>query len=58
LLRFELEHRAYFERWVNARDARFYRAQGVRAAIDAAEFCGNGCLISIHKFGRFADKTG
>jgi ribosomal-protein-alanine N-acetyltransferase len=37
LLRFELEHRAYFERWVNARDARFYSEQGVRAAISAAE---------------------
>jgi ribosomal-protein-alanine N-acetyltransferase len=37
LLRFELEHRAYFERWVNARDTGFYSAQGVRAAIAAAE---------------------
>jgi [ribosomal protein S5]-alanine N-acetyltransferase len=37
LLRFELEHRAYFERWVNARDTRFYSEQGVRAAIAAAE---------------------
>jgi ribosomal-protein-alanine N-acetyltransferase len=37
LLRFELEHRAYFERWVNARDPRFYSEQGVRAAIDAAD---------------------
>ena len=37
LLRFELEHRAYFERWVNARDSTFYSEQGVRAAIAAAE---------------------
>ena len=37
LLRFELEHRAYFERWVNARDPAFYSAQGVAAAIAAAE---------------------
>ena len=37
LLRFELEHRAYFERWVNARDPAFYSAQGVASAIDAAE---------------------
>jgi [ribosomal protein S5]-alanine N-acetyltransferase len=29
LLRFELEHRAYFESWVNARDPAFYSAQGV-----------------------------
>jgi ribosomal-protein-alanine N-acetyltransferase len=37
LLRFELEHRAYFERWVNARDPAFYSADGVAAAIAAAE---------------------
>jgi [ribosomal protein S5]-alanine N-acetyltransferase len=37
LLRFELEHRAYFERWVNPRDPAFYSEQGVRAAIAAAE---------------------
>jgi ribosomal-protein-alanine N-acetyltransferase len=37
LLRFELEHRAYFERWVNARDPAFYNASGVAAAIAAAE---------------------
>ena len=37
LLRFELEHRAYFERWVNARDPKFYCEQGVAAAIAAAE---------------------
>jgi ribosomal-protein-alanine N-acetyltransferase len=37
LLRFELEHRAYFERWVNARDPKFYSEQGVDAAIAAAE---------------------
>jgi len=37
LLRFELEHRAYFERWVNARDPAFYSPQGVAAAIAAAE---------------------
>ena len=36
LLRFELEHRAYFERWVNARDPKFYSEQGVAAAIAAA----------------------
>ena len=37
LLAFELEHRAYFERWVNARDPRFYSEQGVADAIAAAE---------------------
>jgi ribosomal-protein-alanine N-acetyltransferase len=37
LLRFELEHRAYFERWINARDPAFYTVQGVDAAIAAAE---------------------
>jgi ribosomal-protein-alanine N-acetyltransferase len=37
LLRFELEHRAYFESWVNARDPAFYSVQGVAAAIAAAE---------------------
>ena len=37
LLHFELEHRAYFERWVNSRDPRFYTGQGVAAAIAAAE---------------------
>lgn len=37
LLRFELAHRAYFERWVNARDPRYYSEQGVAAAIAAAE---------------------
>ena len=37
LLRFELEHRDYFERWVNARAPTFYSEQGVRAAIAAAE---------------------
>jgi len=37
LLRFELAHRAYFETWVNHRDPSFYSAQGVAAAIAAAE---------------------
>ena len=37
LLRFELEHRAYFERWVQARTPAFYGADGVAAAIAAAE---------------------
>ena len=37
LLRFELEHRAFFERWINARDPTFYSAQGVDAALAAAE---------------------
>jgi ribosomal-protein-alanine N-acetyltransferase len=37
LLRFELTHRAYFERWVNARDPAFYSEQGVAAAIAHAE---------------------
>ena len=37
LLRFELEHRAFFERWINARDPKFYSAQGVAAAIAAAQ---------------------
>jgi ribosomal-protein-alanine N-acetyltransferase len=37
LLGFELEHRAYFESWVNARDPAFYSVQGVAAAIAAAE---------------------
>jgi ribosomal-protein-alanine N-acetyltransferase len=42
LLRFELEHRAHFERWVNARDPAFYSAQGVEAAIAAAEAARTG----------------
>jgi ribosomal-protein-alanine N-acetyltransferase len=37
LLRFELAHRAYFERWINARDPTFYSEHGVAAAIAAAE---------------------
>jgi ribosomal-protein-alanine N-acetyltransferase len=37
LLRFELEHRAYFERWVTARDPAYYSEQGVAAAIAGAE---------------------
>ena len=37
LLRFELAHRAYFERWVQARAPAFYSADGVGAAIAAAE---------------------
>ena len=37
LLRFELAHRAYFERWVNSRDPAYYSEQGVAAAIAAAE---------------------
>ena len=37
LLRFELEHRAYFERWVQARAPAFYSADGVAEAIGAAE---------------------
>ncbi|MBW8779083.1 MAG: GNAT family N-acetyltransferase, partial [Burkholderiales bacterium] len=37
LLRFELEHRAWFERWVQARDPAFYSAAGMAAAIAAAE---------------------
>ena len=37
LLAFELEHRAYFESWVNARDPCFYSEQGVADAIAAAE---------------------
>ena len=37
LLRFEREHRAWFERWINARVAGFYSEQGVAAAIAAAE---------------------
>ena len=37
LLRFEIEHRAYFERWVQARASAFYSADGVAAAIAAAE---------------------
>jgi len=36
LLRFELEHRAYFERWITARDPKFYSDEGVGAAIAAA----------------------
>jgi len=46
LLRFELEHRAYFERWVNARDPAFYSAGGVAAAIAAAEDAwADGCAF-------------
>ena len=37
LLRFELAHRAWFERWVSAREPKFYSEQGVAAAIAAAE---------------------
>lgn len=37
LLRFELAQRAYFERWVNARDSLFYSARGVASAVAAAE---------------------
>ncbi|MEO5687877.1 MAG: GNAT family protein [Burkholderiaceae bacterium] len=37
LLRFELEHRAYFERWVNARDPAYYTEQGVATAVAWAE---------------------
>ena len=37
LLRFELAHRAYFERWVSAREPAFYSESGVAAAIAAAE---------------------
>ena len=37
LLRFEIEHRAYFERWVQARAPGFYSADGVAAAIAAAQ---------------------
>ena len=37
LLRFELEHRAFFERWINARDPKFYSEQGAAAAIASAE---------------------
>jgi ribosomal-protein-alanine N-acetyltransferase len=37
LLRFEIAHRAYFERWVNARAPTFYSEAGVAAAIAAAE---------------------
>ena len=36
LLAFELEHRAYFERWINPRAAAFYSSDGVAAAIDEA----------------------
>ena len=37
LLRFEIDHRAYFERWVQARSPAFYSADGVAAAIAGAE---------------------
>ena len=37
LLRFELDHRAYFERWVNGRDPAFYSTDGVATAIAAAQ---------------------
>jgi hypothetical protein len=37
LLCFELEHRAFFERWINARDPKFYSEPGVAAAIASAE---------------------
>jgi ribosomal-protein-alanine N-acetyltransferase len=32
LLRFELAHRAYFERWINGRDPSFYSERGVASA--------------------------
>jgi len=37
LLAFELEHRAFFERWVSGRDPAFYSLEGVAAAMVAAE---------------------
>ena len=36
LLRFELDNRAYFESWVNAREPDYYSEQGVHAAIAAS----------------------
>lgn len=37
LLQFELENRAYFERWINARSASYYSLDGVCQAIGAAD---------------------
>jgi len=37
LLQFELDNRAYFERWINARDASYYSLDGVCQAIAAAD---------------------
>jgi ribosomal-protein-alanine N-acetyltransferase len=37
LLAFELANRAYFERLINARPAGYYSAEGVAAAIEAAQ---------------------
>ena len=36
LLAFELENRAWFERWVQSRDPAFYALEGIRAAIERA----------------------
>jgi len=36
LLAFELDNRAYFEHWINARPASYYSLEAVRQAIDAA----------------------
>ncbi len=36
LLAFELENRAYFERWINPREPAFYSSDGVAAAVDEA----------------------
>jgi len=36
LLAFELANRAFFERWINARDPDYYDLEGVRAAIEQA----------------------
>ena len=36
LLAFELDNRAYFEHWINARPAAYYSLDAVRKAIDAA----------------------
>ncbi|MFM0646475.1 GNAT family N-acetyltransferase [Paraburkholderia bryophila] len=37
LLQFELQNRAYFEHWINARDADYYSIDAVKAAIETAQ---------------------
>jgi [ribosomal protein S5]-alanine N-acetyltransferase len=37
LLAFEIDNRAYFEHWINARPANYYSLEAVRAAIAAAQ---------------------
>ncbi|ASL46469.1 Putative ribosomal N-acetyltransferase YdaF [Burkholderia sp. AD24] len=37
LLQFELQNRAYFEHWINARDTGFYNIESVKTSIETAQ---------------------